>query len=767
MEGKRIVIALAGNPNCGKTTLFNSLTGATAYVGNWPGVTVEKRQGTYKNKKTKQSCEGVDLPGIYSLSPYTPEEVISRDFILEEKPDVVINVLDSTNLERNLYMTTQILEMDVPVVVALNMTDALEKDGQSIDADALSKLLGCPVVSISALRRKNLDVLMSTAIIAANEPRKGTSLLSNGKYAKAIEKAKELYEEQEVSHPLFHAIKALENDELECEKNAEIAKKARQNLSNSQLESFEADSADERYKYITANFVSARKGKKEAAKDKLTISDRIDKVLTNRWAAIPLFLVALFLIFHLTFSEDLFYLGHMGVQFGDCFAGSPFESLFWNASEVNANGGYAAGGINSIGVILANFTKGVTGWIWGGIETGLTNISTPGWAIGLLGSILNDGFFAVIGFLPQILCLFFFFSLLEDSGYMARVAFVFDRIFRRAGLSGRAFIPMLMGYGCGVPAMINTRTLNTDKERTATIRVIAFFCCGAKVTAVAAIAGVLASKVGWNGDLVGLFMYLLGLVRAIAMVILMHWTTQREKVPPFIMELPAYHAPQWRSLLIHMWDTTKGFVKKAATIIVLAAFFIWLFSNFTPTWQFIPSLVNEFGEPLADYEGSILQHLCQMISPIFFPLGFGNNLAGQGWSLTLASSLGLVAKEVVADALITVSGGADAVNGMVLGTGITTGGLVAFLVFNLTTVPCFAAVATAKGELPKVQLKWTILFWLGTSYVVALMARLVFDYVWTLSIIIPVIFLIFVLTYLWYRHACKKEEANKLEKEVA
>ena len=756
MDDKKIVIALAGNPNSGKTTLFNSLTGATAYVGNWPGVTVEKRQGTYHNRKTGETCEVVDLPGIYSLSPYTPEEVISRDFILEEKPDVVINVIDATNLERNLYMTTQIMEMDVPVILALNMTDVLEKEGQSIDADELSASLGCPVVSVSALHRRNLDVLITDALRAGRTSRRGYTVLENGKYKEIIAKAREIYEHRGVENPLYHAIKALENDEVELARRPEDVKEVRALLNDKEKEDFEADTADERYKYITGNYVKSRHGQRVSAAEKLTPSDKIDRIMTNRFLAIPIFLVALFLMFHLTFAEDFLYLGKMGVPFSTCFEGNPyFEGLFWTEN-----------GINSIGVIFSNLVSGITGWIWGSIKNGLVSIGTPDWTVGLLGSVINDGFFAVIGFLPQILCLFFFFSLLEDSGYMARVAFVFDRIFRRAGLSGRAFIPMLMGYGCGVPAMVNTRTLNTDKERTQTIRVIAFFCCGAKVASVAAVAGVLAAKVGWNAELIGLSMYLVGIILAVAMVILMHWTTQREKVPPFIMELPAYHKPQWKALGIHMWDKTKDFVKKASTVIILAAVLIWVLSNFTPTWQYIPSLVDEFGEPLADYEGSILKNICQMVSPVFFPLGFGNNLSGDGWSLTLASSLGLVAKELVADSFITIAGGADAVESMVLGTGITTGGLLAFLIFNLTTVPCFAAVATAKAELPKGQLKWTILFWLGTSYVVSLMVRLAFDYVWTLAIIIPVIVAIFVCAYLWYRHACKKEELAKLAKEA-
>ena len=736
------VIALAGNPNSGKTTLFNGLTGATAYVGNWPGVTVEQRKGTYKKGGLEASI--VDLPGIYSLSPYTPEEVISRNFILDEKPDVVINIVDSSNLERNLYLTTQLLEMDVPVVVALNMIDVLEKKNQGVDVAGLSKKLGVPVIEISALKNRGLHHLMEVACAAGDKSRSGTTILKD----KRVDEAKKIYQEDNIADPLFHAIKALEGDELEKETNKNTYQKA--NILAKDTE-FDAVSADERYKFITSELSKFKLGvKEEQSKDKLTLSDKIDKVLTNRWAAIPIFLVALLLVFALTFSEDLFFLHRwFHVEFtAVCFEGSFFEGLFWTEA-----------GINSPGVILANFTVGVTDWLASLIELGLTNIHTPDWLVGLLMSVINDGFFAVIGFLPQILCLFFFFSLMEDSGYMARVAFVFDRIFRRAGLSGRAFIPMLMGYGCGVPAMINTRTLNTDKERIQTIRVIAFFCCGAKVAAVDAVAAILASSAfGWNAALVGFSMYLLGLIVAVGMVILMHWTTQREKVPPFIMELPSYHAPQWKALAIHIWDKAKGFIKKAATIIVLAAVIIWVFSNFTPTWQYIPDMVDQFGKPVADYSGSMLKAFCQMISPIFYPLGFGNNLAGEGWALSLASVTGLVAKEVVADTLITIAGGEEAVESLVLATGISLGGLLAFLVFNLLTVPCFAAVATAKAELPKGQLKWTIIFWLASSYIVALMVRLMFDWWWTTFIIVAIVALVFVLAYLHYRRATRKEE---------
>lgn len=744
MEKK--VIALAGNPNSGKTTLFNNLTGSTAYVGNWPGVTVEQRKGHYK--KDGKNVEIVDLPGIYSLSPYTPEEVIARNYILDEKPDAIINIVDSTNLERNLYLTTQLMEMDVPIVVALNMTDALEKNQQRIDAEGLSKALGVPVVNISALKNRGIKELMEVACNLTT--RKGTSVLESHEVNKIVKEAKAIYEKEGIKDPLFHAIKALEKDEIELEINKEVATKA-SNLFDGE---FDAVSADERYKYIAKEFSKFRTGKKEEkAKNKLSISDKIDRVLTNKWAGIPIFLVALFLIFELTFSEDLFFLARAGVQFTPCFEGTMFEGLFWT----NA-------GINSPGVILTNFLNGILGtndvseltFGWGGIARSLDDLlvlwNTPDWLAGLIDTIVIDGVFAMLGFLPQILVLFTFFSLLEDVGYMARVAFIFDRIFRRMGLSGRALIPMLMGYGCGVPAMINTRTLSSDKERIATIRAIAYFPCGAKVTLLAAIAGVLAGNFNLNASAISYSFYIIGLVIAIAAVILMHWTTLREKTPPFIMELPAYHAPQFKSLMIHIWDKTKHYIKKITTIIVVSALVIWFGTHFT--WSFWTGYIDpeEVG-----YAGTILGDLCSLLSVVFVPLGFGPaQVGGYAWAYTLSSLTGIVAKEVVPDTLIIIAGDAG-FETFVAESAITVGGFMSFVVFNLMTIPCFASIATAKAELGKGQIGKTILFWIVTSYLLGMITYLVIDHTWTLAIFIPLIIAVFACAYLYNKKMNEKE----------
>ena len=743
MEKK--IIALAGNPNSGKTTLFNNLTGSTAYVGNWPGVTVEQRKGHYK--KDGMNIEIVDLPGIYSLSPYTPEEIIARNFILDEKPDAIINIIDSTNLERNLYLTTQLLEMDVPIVVALNMSDALEKEHQSIDAEGLSKALGVPVVNISALKNKGIKELMQEANKV--DKRIGTSVLKDKAVSKVVEKATNSYKEAGIKDPLFHAIKALEKDEIELEVNKDLATK----VSNYYEGEFDAVSADERYKYISSEFASFRKGKKEEkAENKLTFSDKVDRVLTNKWAGIPIFLVALFLVFELTFSEDLFFLSRAGVVFTPCFEGTMFEGLFWTDA-----------GINSPGVILTKLLTAIlgtgdveitVGWngLAGSLNLLLETWNTPNWLSGLINTVVVDGVFAMLGFLPQILVVFLFFSILEDVGYMARVAFIFDRIFRKMGLSGRALIPMLMGYGCGVPAMINTRTLSSIKEKTATIRAIAFFPCGAKVTLLAAIAGVLAGNFNLNAPAISYSFYIIGLVLAIAAVILMHWTTLREKTPPFIMELPSYHLPQARALLIHIWDKIKHYVKKITTIIVISALVIWFGTHFR--WSFWQGYIDpaEVG-----YEGTILADICSLISVVFIPLGFGPAQVGAtAWAYTLASFTGIVAKEVVPDTLIIVSGSMG-FEAFVASSGITVGGFMSFVVFNLMTIPCFASIATAKAELGKGQIGKTILFWLATSYFLGMMTYLVIDYIWTLAIFIPLITGVFIGAYLYNKKMNIKE----------
>ncbi len=757
MSEKMIKVALAGNPNCGKTTLFNSLTGSTAYVGNWPGVTVEKREGTYVAKDKTTKADIVDLPGIYSLSPYSPEEVISRNYILNEKPDIVINVVDATNLERNLYMTTQIIEMDVPVVVAINMTDALSEIGQSIDYKKLEKALGVPVVAISALRNKGLDELMSVAIKESKKERKGNCILTFEK----IKEAEAIYRDNNIDSPLFHAVKALEKDELEENDHKDEFKKV-QALVASENKDYEADIADARYVYLTPLCEDIVKGKEKKEKDKLTKSDKIDKVLTHKVFGLIILVVLLFLVFHITFSADILYLHAMGVDFGEGYAGA----ITFTLGELDAEGEliyytpfaglfYTADGINSIGeffhVLAGDNETGILGLISLGIKKLLLIWNSPEWVIGFIYNGVINGVTAVLGFVPQIMILFAFFSLMEDSGYMARVAFMLDRIFRRFGVSGRAFIPMIMGFGCGVPAMINTRTLASDKERTKTIRVVPFFTCGAKATFLAVIAGTVAGAVGIDAGLFTFLMYLMGMVVAVVSVIVMNKTSQREKVPPFIMELPSYHRPQIKATLIHVWDKGKHFIKKAFTIILASTVVIWFFANFDWSWH----MVEENGN------GSILMSIGSLIQPIFTPMGFGVQAGSNGWALTVASLQGIVAKENVTSVAETLAAvlGVDGFAGIVEATGISTAAVVAFAVFNLLTIPCFASVATAKGELSDKKTYWfTILFWMGLSYVMGCFTYISIQYVWTLGITLPLIAIGFVVLY-FYDKKKKVQEA--------
>lgn len=769
-EQKKYTFALAGNPNCGKTTLFNSLTGSTAHVGNWAGVTVEKRSGTYK-KKDVGEAEIIDLPGIYSLSPYTPEEVISRNFILNEKPDCVINVLDATNLERNLYMTTQILEMNVPVILALNMMDAVKNNGESIDTEALSKKLGIPVVPVSALRYENLDRLMTVAIQTASKPREGISVWNTGSEREHIEQAVSIYRDANVDNALFHAMKALEGDELE-EKDNKLAYEAVKKL-DVNPEDFEANSADLRYKYITNQLAIYKTGTPKQESKKLSISDKIDKVLTNKWAAFPILLVIMFLVFHLTFSEDLFFLGAMGVNFFEGYPGfihwtlssgeefRPFAGVFYNE-----------GGIMSIGAFFQHFfgednSIGIQGIIDVSIREGLIAANSPEWLISFIYDGILGGISAVLGFVPQIMVLFLCFAILEDCGYMARIAFVLDRMFRKFGVSGRAFIPMIMGFGCGVPAMINTRTLATDKERIKTIRVIPFFTCGAKSEFLAVIAAAIASAYGLMADVFIFSIYALGVVLAVTAVIVMNQTTQREKVPPFIMELPAYHAPQPHALAIHVWDKGKHYIKKAFTIIFVSTVAIWFLQSFTPNWTFIPSAAESLG--LDDHD-SILAHIGMIVSPLFTPMGFGNVQGGEyAWTYAVASIQGIIAKENVTATLETLAGilsvpgssFSDIINASnATGGNINFASLTAFAVFNMTTIPCFASVATAKAELGKGKAyAGTLLFWLGVSYLMGCLTYVTLQWVWTLAITLPVLVAGGVGLFYYNRHKNKKEAA--------
>ena len=823
--------ALAGNPNSGKTTLFNNLTGSTAHVGNWPGVTVDKKDGVYKKLSENVSIQ--DLPGIYSLSPYTPEEVISRKYILDEKPDCIINIVDATNLERNLYLTTQLMEIDVPLVIALNMVDAVEKQGDKINAEKLQQEIGVPVVAISALKETNIDKLMEVAYEASLTPREGTTVLKDGPLAHLINDVKIAFKAMETPNPLFHAIKLVELDELETSDHPDLVKMVndfKETFSDDTFgDDFEALVADARYKHISKNYSSAYTKAEE--KPVLTKSDKIDKVLTNKWLGIPIFLVILFLVFHLTFSENFLFLGKIleAHNATPSFNGTIFEGLIWTES-----------GINSLGVILQSLLTNLTD-AFSELVAGWLSNAAP-WVSGLIVDGILAGLFSVLSFLPQILLLFLFFSILEDSGYMARVAFILDRIFRRFGLSGRSFMPMIMGFGCSIPAMVNTRTLADDNERTATIRVIPFFSCGAKLPILTAIAGGIVMRFGiGNADLITYSMYLLGIITAIITVLLMRNTTMRGETPPFIMELPAYHMVKFKSLVIHLWDKVKHFIKKAFTIILASTIIIWFFQSFTSQLKYIeqanpndiadasfeemaedaayklalekyadleafdeegnlaigltdaiafydeledeaeqkafklevldPVLIKSYDDyygvvtdpEYIDQNDSILAHLGLAITPIFTPLGFGSQLSQNGWIFPVSALTGLIAKENVvatfqvlaqagstknlakattieekADAYLELyqiqsdEDGVTAAVATINSTGINIAGLIAFIAFNMLTIPCFAAVATAKAELgdPK-RFKYTLLFWIVTSFVAASAVYLIGTWWWT------------------------------------
>ena len=801
--------ALAGNPNCGKTTLFNSLTGSTAHVGNWPGVTVDKRDGVYK--KCAEPISIVDLPGIYSLSPYTPEEVIARNYVLDEKPDCVINIVDATNLERNLYLTTQLLEIDVPMVVALNMIDAVEKVGDKIDEKALENKLGVPVVKISALKEKGLKELMDKAYNESKKKRLGVTVLKDSPVAHVIGDVKIALEGQNVANPLFHAVKLVENDEIEVKMHKETVGmvSAFKKTFNDDVfgNDFEALVADARYKYISKNFAPVVTHKNKE-KFKTSASDKADKVLTHKVWGIPIFLVVLFLIFHLTFSENLFFLNGFGdgwmpglsdneaflekdddgnvvyeddldyymTEDGDYLTvesegvtdnGDGTYSIEGEDGEfvadddgrlgspvpvLNYGGRWLAtiydGTIYSPGVVVNNIWNDmIVGEIAGRIQGAVDDSGMADWAKGLINNGIIDGITSVLSFLPPILVLFLFFSILEDSGYMARIAFILDRMFRKFGLSGRAFLPMIMGFGCSVPAMINTRTLADEKERTATVRVIPFFSCGAKLPILTAVAGALVIGTGISADLITYSMYLLGIITAIVSVLLMRNTSLKGETPPFIMELPAYHAPQFKNLMAHLWDKTKHFVKKAFTIILASTIVIWFLTHFDFQWHILAD--EEINE-------SILAKISMLVQPIFTPVGFGSQLGEYGWVFVLAAVSGLIAKENVIStfgtlaaclmatpavaaeiglANITSEAGIGAVKAMILATGISVPGLLAFIAFNMTTIPCFAAVGTAKAELQdKKRYKWTLLFWIATSYIVSAMVYTIGSWWWTVFI---------------------------------
>ena len=751
-------VALVGNPNSGKTTLFNTLTGSTAHVGNWPGVTVDKKEGIYKHEL--EEIDIIDLPGIYSLSPYSPEEVISRNYILDEKPDCIINIVDATNLERNLYLTTQLMEIDVPLVIALNMMDAVEKNGDKINKEELSKLFNLPVVEISALKQTNIDTLMNVTYETSKKSRKAFSVINETGLSELIKNVNIALKGQKVDNPLFHAVKLVELDELEVSAHNDLAPMVEEFKETYHNElfgnDFEALVADARYKFITGNL--KKFCIKKHRDSGVTSSDKIDKVLTHKWFGIPIFLLILLFLFHFTFSKNLFYLGSIFSFDGI----TSFEGAI-----------YHEGGINSLGVILQNLMIGFTDYLSSLASSLLVN--SPEWVQGLIVDGVLGGVFAVLSFVPQILLLFLFFSILEDSGYMARAAFILDRIFRKFGLSGRSFLPMIMGFGCSVPAMINTRTLSDENEKLATIRVIPFFSCGAKLPILTAIAGAIVSFFNFpNQDLIVYSMYVIGMFVAITSIIVMKKTTMKGDVPPFIMELPTYHMPQFKSLMIHLWDKLKHFVEKAFTVILASTIVIWVLSNFSWNWSYVGA---------EGMDESILASIGKFIQPLFTPLGFGSQLKSFGYVFAVAAFTGLIAKENVIATFFTLACCiASAVNSgnidptlaetllqageasedgiqevmiIIQATGISWAGLISFIVFNMTTIPCFAAVGTAKAELTKKQFVTTLGFWLLTSYIVSTFVYMVllpsvdssYQWAYLICLLIVIGIILFVLVY--------------------
>ena len=705
--------ALAGNPNSGKTTLFNALTGATAHVGNWPGVTVEKKEGTYK--KLAEKVQIVDLPGIYSLSPYTPEEVVSRNFILDEKPDCIINIVDATNLERNLYLTTQILEIDVPVVIALNMMDLVKSSGREIRKEDLEKTFNVPVVEISALRNEGLKELMDVAYKEAANNRVGFTVLENCKFASLIESTKKEMESIGIESPLFHAVKLIENDSVEMEMHEEIAKgveKLKTQIPQDEFEGdYEAAVADGRYRFISEHFAGTVKKDENEGQLQVTKSDKIDKVLTHRIWGIPLFLIIMFVIFHFVFSEDLLFLNRLfGLEINNEAWINFFTGMGAEFDEVTGEL-IALEGIPSLGVFLQSWMGFLTGSL---IDLFASFMPEGTWYTGLVCDGLLTGLDAIFSFLPQILLLFLCIAILEDSGYMARVAFIMDRAFRKFGLSGKAFIPLLMGFGCSVPAMVATKTLEDEKERDLTIALTPFFSCGAKAPIWAMLAFAIVGSL--LGDIFVFSIYLLGIVVAIVAAILIKVFSKGHEVPPFIMELPAYHRPQFKNLMANLWEKLKHFIYKASTIITAAIILIWFLSNFS--WAFWKGLV--------EIEDSMLVDIGNVLKYFFYPLGFSQG--EHGWIYSVATVTGLIAKEdvvaTIAQLLGTVAEDEETV-GLALMGSLNNAQIYAFAAYNLFTFPCFAAIATMKAESSKKAFPKTLAFWFVGSYVISLVVYLV------------------------------------------
>lgn len=767
--------ALVGNPNSGKTTLFNALTGSTAHVGNYPGITVEKKEGEYK--KLAEKVQIVDLPGIYSLSPYSPEEVVARNVLLDEKIDGIINIVDATNLERNLYLSTQLIELDIPVIIALNMSDVVQKLGDVINLGKLEKSIGVPVVEISALKKSGITNLMEIAYrTVKGKAKTGISPLSSSKFADIIDDIKAKYADIDKKQNLmFHAVKMFEGDSVELEKYPKIAEeveKIKEKIDASDFEDdYEGIVADIRYRYITDHCVSVVKKQR---KTELTKADKADKVLTHKIWGIPIFLLIMLFVFHSVFTTNFLFIGSIlgaaGVEPASTEACENGLNLFTSDEMTEGMFGTEVIQVNGPGSFLVAIIDNLVGLVDEPFAGWAEESGT--WYSSLLYDGLWGGITAILGFVPLILLLYLFLVILEDVGYMARVAFILDRAFRRFGLSGKSFVPLLMCFGCAVPGIAATRTLENENERRRTIMVTPFMSCGAKLPIWAAFGGVLANNYsGWSGTSVSAIIYILGIVIAIGSAIFLNKTIVKGKTPPFIMELPAYHFPQFKNVAIRLWDKLKGFIKRASTIIAGAIIVIWFLQNFSWSW--------EFG---CDTNMSILYGIGNFFAPLFIPLGFG--YGSTGWIFVVATITGLLAKEVVVTTIGQLGGvqvgdaledidpngldpnSADIGHAQFAALLLTIGGgmfggievipaMFAFMAFNLLAVPCMAAVAQAKVEFrvgndpatAKKYLWQSIAFWSGTAYIVSLFIYW-FGVLWGVSLIGGIIVSLILLTAL-------------------
>ena len=673
-----IKIALAGNPNCGKTTMFNALTGANQYVGNWPGVTVEKKEGKLKGKKGKgEDIIVTDLPGIYSLSPYTLEEVVSRDYVLKENPDVIIDLVDATNIERNLYLTTQLIETGVPVVIALNMADLLEKRGIKIDTKRLSMLLDCPIIETSALRGEGLDKLIDEAVKVAKSSKVDLpkEIFSKDMEA-AIDEVKGVLPTSVTDDKKrWYAVKFLENDEKVKEamklsaSGQSLVDTKRQELEKQHDDDMESIVTDERYKFIQKIVNTTVK----KAKDKLTVSDKIDRIVTNRILGIPIFVAVMWLVYYVS--------------------------------------------VTTVGTFVTDWTNDV---FVVAIQDFFTNILTSIGAGDLVMGLVVDGIIgglgAVLGFVPQMAILFLFLSILEDCGYMVRIAFVMDRVFRHFGLSGKSFIPLLISSGCGIPGIMASKTIEQDNDRRLTIMTATFIPCGAKLPVIALMGGVIAGETAGYAEssFIAPLMYFIGIVAVLVAAIILKKTKPFSGKPaPFVMELGQYHIPQAKTVLLHVWERLKGFIIKAGTILFLACVVMWFLGGFGFT-------DGGFGM-VEDSADSLMAAIGGVIAPIFAPLGFGE------WQPVAASISGFTAKEAIVSTmgvLANVAGDTeDAVN---VAAGVASWfptGIAAFsfLMFNLLDSPCLAAIATMAKEMNDRKWFWfAILFQNIFAYVVCL-----------------------------------------------